>query len=79
MGAFGEALGATGKIRFLGDGNAEFTKKLGLDVDLSVANMGVRLNRCSMLVDQGVVQELNIEAPRELAVSDAETMLSQLG
>jgi peroxiredoxin len=78
MGAFGEALGATGKLRMLGDGNGDFAKKLGLDVDLTVANMGHRLNRCSLFVEDGVVKHLNVEAPMKLEVSDAETMLRQL-
>jgi peroxiredoxin len=78
MGAFGHALGAEQKIRFLGDGNAAFAKALGLDIDLSVANMGTRLGRCSMLVDDGVVKQLNVEAPRALDVSDVGTMLAQL-
>jgi glutaredoxin/glutathione-dependent peroxiredoxin len=79
MGAFGQALGAGGRIRFLGDGNAEFARALGLDIDLSMANMGTRLNRCSILVEDGVVKQVNVEAPMALVVSDAQTMLSQLG
>jgi peroxiredoxin len=78
MGAFGHALGADEKIRFLGDGNAAFAKALGLDIDLSVANMGTRLNRCSLLVDDGIVTQVNIEEPRALAVSDVDTMMAQL-
>lgn len=54
MGAFGEALGATGKLRFLGDGSAELAKKLGLAIE--IPGMGVRLARCSIFVDDGTVK-----------------------
>ena len=70
---------ALGKIRFLGDGSAEFAKKLGLDVDLTAGGMGVRMQRSSLLVKDGVVKQVNVEKPREFAVSNAETMLQQLG
>src|SRR5258708_17689345 len=66
---------AQGKIRFMGDGSAEYAKKLGLELDLIARGMGTRLQRFSMLVDDGVVKQLNIEAPGKYEVSDAETML----
>ena len=66
---------AQGKIRFLGDGSAEYAKKLGLELDLNARGMGTRMQRFSMLVDDGVVKQLNIEAPGKYEVSDAETML----
>ncbi len=78
MAAWGRDRKATGKIRMLGDGSAEFVKKLGLEVDLSAAGMGVRSQRFSMLLEDGVVKQLNVEKPREFEVSDAETMLTQL-
>lgn len=78
MGAFGEALSATGKLRMLGDGNGEFARALGLDIDLSFVNMGTRMNRCSLLAKDGIVVEVNVEEPMALAVSDAATMLSQV-
>ena len=68
---------AQGKIRFLGDGSAEFAKKLGLELDLNARGMGTRMQRFSMLVDDGVVKALNIEAPGKYEVSGAETMLNQ--
>src|SRR5687768_11726583 len=69
-----------GKIRFLGDGTAAWTKALGLDADLSGRGvMGVRTKRFSMLVDNGVVKQLNVEEPGKFEVSDAGTMLKQLG
>jgi peroxiredoxin len=78
MGAWGRDQKATGKIRMMADGSAEFTKKLGLELDLTARGMGVRMNRISMLVDNGVVKQLNVEGPGKFEVSDAETMLKQL-
>jgi glutaredoxin/glutathione-dependent peroxiredoxin len=78
MAAWGKDLKAIGKIRMLGDGNGELTMKLGIDADLSVAGLGTRLKRFSMLVDDGVVKQLNVEAPGKFEVSDAGTMLKQL-
>lgn len=79
MAAWGRDLGAIGKIRMLGDGNAELAEKLGLSLDLAVAGMGKRMQRFSMFVDDGVVKQLNVEKPRAFEVSDADTMLKQLG
>ena len=78
MGAWGRDQKSTGKIRMMADGSAEFTKMLGLEQDLSAGGMGIRMKRMSMLVDDGVVKQLNVEAPRKYEVSDAETMLKQL-
>jgi peroxiredoxin len=77
MAAWGRELHAIGKVRMLGDGGADFAKKLGLDFE--IPGMGVRMKRFSMFVDDGVVKSLNIEAPGKFEVSDAETMLKQLG
>ena len=77
MAAWGRDQKSIGKLRMLGDGGAELTKKLGLEVD--IPGMGVRLRRCSLLVDDGVVKQVNVEAPGKLEVSDAGTMLKQLG
>jgi glutaredoxin/glutathione-dependent peroxiredoxin len=79
MAAWGREEKAIGKIRFLGDGNGDWTKKLGLEIDLSKANLGPRMARFSMFVDDGVVKHLNVEAPGKFEVSNAETMLQQLG
>ena len=79
MNAWGRDEKATGKIRMLGDGSADFTKKLGLELDLSARGMGLRMQRFSMLVDDGVVKQLNVEAPGKYEVSGAEPMLGQLG
>ncbi len=78
MGAWGRDQKATGKIRMMADGSAEFAKKLGLELDLTARGMGVRMNRISMLVDNGVVKQLNVEGPGKFEVSDAGTMLKQL-
>jgi peroxiredoxin len=79
MAAWGREQKAIGKVRMLGDGNAELTKKMGLEVDLSKAGLGVRCQRFSMLIDDGVVKQLNLEAAGKFEVSDAGTMLKQLG
>jgi glutaredoxin/glutathione-dependent peroxiredoxin len=79
MAAWGREQKAIGKVRMLGDGNGELTKKLGLDVDLSKSGLGLRMQRFSMLVDDGVVKQLNVEASGKFEVSDAATMLKQLG
>lgn len=78
MAAWGKELGALGKVRMLGDGSAELTKKLGLDNDLTAGGMGVRSKRFSLLVEDGVVKQVNVEAPGKFEVSDAATMLKQL-
>ncbi|MDP1917956.1 MAG: peroxiredoxin [Myxococcales bacterium] len=78
MAAWGKELGAFGKLRLLGDGSAEFTKALGLEVDLSKFGMGVRSQRFSMLVDDGVVKTVNVEQAGKFEVSDAGTMLTQV-
>lgn len=78
MAAWGRDLKAFGKIRFLGDGSAEFAKKLGLENDLTASGMGMRMRRSSLLVEDGVVKEVNVEQPGKFEVSDADTMLKQL-
>jgi peroxiredoxin len=79
MAHWGREQKALGKIRFLADGGAEWSKKLGLELDLNARGMGMRTNRFSMLVDNGVVKQLNVEGPGKFEVSDAGTMLKQLG
>ena len=78
MGAWGRDQNAGGKVRMIADGRGEFTRKLGLEVDLTAGGMGVRSQRYSMLVENGVVRTLNVEAPGKFEVSDAATMLGQL-
>ena len=78
MGAWSRDQKAGGKIRFMADGSAEYTKKLGLDLDLNARGLGTRCQRYSMIVDNGVVKSLNVEAPGKYEVSSAEKMLEQL-
>ncbi len=78
MGAWGRDQKASGKIRMMADGSAEYTKKLGLELDLIARGLGVRMNRMSILVDDGVVKQLNVEGPNKFEISDAETMLKQM-
>ena len=78
MDAWGNQHGAGGKVMMLADGNAEFTRALGLEVDLSAGGMGIRSQRYAMIVNDGVVELLNLEAPREYKVSDADTLLGSL-
>jgi peroxiredoxin len=78
MGAWSRDQKAGGKIRFMADGSAEYTKKLGLGLDLNARGMGMRCQRFSMIVDNGVVKQVNVEAPGKFEVSNAETMLGQL-
>ncbi len=77
MGAWGRDQKTDGKVRMLGDGSADFAKATGLTLDLTARGMGVRANRFSMLVKDGVVTTLNIEGPGKFEVSDADTMLAQ--
>ena len=79
MGAWGRDQKSGSKVRMMADGSAEYTKKLGLELDLASRGMGIRCQRFSMLVDNGVVKALNVEAPGKFEVSDAETMLKHLG
>ncbi len=78
MGAWGREHGATGKVRMIADGNGELTRALGLEMDLTARGIGVRSQRYSMLLDDGLVKTLNIEAPGKFEVSDADTMLKQV-
>lgn len=78
MAQWGRDQRTEGKIRMLGDGNAEFSKKLGIELDLSKSGMGTRCKRFSMLVEDGVVKRFNLEAPGKFEVSNAETMLTQV-
>ena len=78
MGAWGKEQKAGGKVRMMADGSAIFTKALGLEMDLTARGMGVRSQRYSMLVDDGVVKTFNLEEPGKFEVSDADSMLKQV-
>jgi len=77
MGAWGRDQKSTGKVRMLADGSAEFAKATGLTLDLTGRGMGLRNTRYSMLVKDGKVAALNVEAAGKFEVSDAGTMLAQ--
>jgi peroxiredoxin len=79
MGAWARDQKAGGKVHMMGDGSADFTKALGLELDLTARGMGMRCQRFSMLVDDGVVKTLNIEGPGKFEVSGGDTMLTQVG
>jgi len=78
MGAWARDQKTAGKVRMLGDGSAAFTQATGLTLDLNAKGMGLRSNRYSMLIKDGTVTALNVEAPGKFEVSDAETMLAQV-
>ena len=77
MGAWGRDQQTGVKVRMMADGSADFTKATGLTLDLTARGMGLRSQRYSMLVVDGVVKSLNIEGPGKFEVSDAATMLAQ--
>ncbi|MDM7457271.1 MAG: peroxiredoxin [Tepidimonas sp.] len=77
MGAWARDQGTAGKVRMLADGSAQFAQATGLTLDLKERGLGLRSNRYSMLVQDGVVKTLNIEGPGQFEVSDADTLLAQ--
>ena len=77
MGAWARDQKTNGKVRMLADGDAAFAKETGLTLDLNGKGMGLRSNRYSMLVKDGKVVTLNIEAPGKFEASDAATLLAQ--
>jgi peroxiredoxin len=77
MGAWGRDQKTGGKVRMMADGSADFAKATGLTLDLTAKGMGLRSNRYSMLVVDGVVKSLNVEGPGKFEVSDAATLLAQ--
>lgn len=79
MGAWGRDQKATGIVRMMADGSGTFTKALGLEFDLTAKGLGVRSQRYSMLVEDGVVKQLNLENGGGFAVSSAEKLLEQIG
>ncbi len=78
MDAWGKAQNADDRIMMVADGSAEFTLATGLEVDLSSRQMGVRSQRYAMIVDDGVVTALEVEAPGQFEVSSAEAILKLL-
>lgn len=78
MGAWGNSLGAGDKVMMLADGNGDFTKLLGLEMDATKYGMGLRSQRYAMLVDDGVVKQLYVEEPGAYAVSAAEAVITKI-
>jgi peroxiredoxin len=78
MSAWGESSKAGNKVAMLADGNGEYAKALELELDASKFGMGTRGKRFSVIVDDGVVSQINVEPPGEFSVSSAETALQQL-
>jgi peroxiredoxin len=78
MTAWGKEQKAEGKVRMLADGSGDFARALGLELDLTRMGLGKRSQRYSMLVDDGVVETLNVEAPGQFDVSSGEAMLKAL-
>ena len=78
MGAWGDSQGAGSKVVMLADGNGDFTRQLGLEMDATKFGMGQRSKRYAMIVDNGIVTALNVEEPGAFAVSSAEHVINQL-
>jgi peroxiredoxin len=78
MGAWGRDQQSGGKVRMLADGSGDFTRKVGLELDLTARGMGVRSQRYAMVVDNGVVKHLFVEAPGKFEVSSADHVLASL-
>ena len=78
MAAWGKDNNAGGKVRMIADGNAQYSQAFGLEVDLMARGMGIRSQRYSMIIEDGVVKQLNTEAPGKFETSSAEKMLEQL-
>ncbi|NGM87116.1 peroxiredoxin [Parapusillimonas sp. SGNA-6] len=79
MGAWGRDQSVGGRVRMLADGSAAWTRQMGLDMDLTARGMGVRSQRYSALIENGVIKQLNVEKPGQFEISDAKTLLGQLG
>jgi peroxiredoxin len=78
MGAWGREQGAEGKVRMLGDGSATWTQAMGLTLDLTARNMGVRSQRYAAIIDDGVITTLAVEEPGAFEASSAEAMIKHL-
>jgi peroxiredoxin len=78
MAAWGRDQNVGNKVRMLADGSVNYTKALGLELDLIARGMGVRTNRFAMIVDNGVVKHVAVEGPGKFEVSSAEAILAKL-
>lgn len=79
MQAWGQSQDVPEGLMMLADGNGDFTRALGLELDASAYGMGTRAKRFALYAEDGVVRQLHVEAPGEYRVSSAEYVLSQLG
>lgn len=78
MDAWGKQHNVEDNVLMIADGSANFSKAVGLELDLTSGGMGMRSRRYAMIVNNGVVEKLNVEAPGEFKVSDAESILNSL-
>ena len=78
MAAWAKDVGVNGKVRMVSDGNGELTTKMGLEFDVSAAGLGTRSDRFAMVVENGTVKSVDVEAPGEFEISSAEAQLSKL-
>ena len=78
MDAWGEQHNVEDRVMMIADGSAGFTRAVGLELDLAQRGMGTRSQRYAMVVNDGVVELLNVEAPMKFEVSDADTILNSL-
>lgn len=78
MDAWGKQHNADERVMMIADGSAHFTRAVGLELDLDAPGMGIRSQRYAMVIDDGIVEALNVEAPAKFEVSDAQTVLSIL-
>lgn len=78
MGAWGKEHNADDRVQMIADGSGDFTRAIGLELDLTKNGMGMRSQRYAMVVNDGVVETLNIEAAGKFEVSDADTILASL-
>jgi peroxiredoxin len=78
MDAWGKQHNADDRVMMIADGSAHFTRAVGLELDLDAAGMGIRSQRYAMVINDNVVEVLNIEAPKQFEVSDAQTILASI-
>lgn len=78
MASWGREQKVNGTVRMMADGSADYTKKLGLELDLTARGMGMRCQRFAMIVDDGVVKKVAVEGPGKFEVSSAEAILAAL-
>ena len=78
MDAWGKQHNADDRVMMIADGSAHFTRAVGLELDLDATGMGIRSQRYAMVINDNVVEVLNIEAPKQFEVSDAQTILASM-